>query len=83
MLVIQGDQEAGLRTREKGTHSSGGSQATASKAWESVKPRVIRSLALRSGEWWITAREPVASREDHDLHEGKSLKEGSLRTVAA
>jgi len=29
-LVIQGDQEAGLRTREKGTHISGGSQATAS-----------------------------------------------------
>jgi hypothetical protein len=36
--VTQGYQEAGLRTREKGTHRSGGSQATASKAWESVKP---------------------------------------------
>jgi len=82
-LVIQGDQEAGLRTREKGTHSSRGIQATASKAWESVKPRAIRSLALRSEEWWTTAREPVASKGDHDLHEGKPLKEGSLGTVAA
>jgi hypothetical protein len=82
-VVTQVDQEAGLRTREKGSHSSGGIQATASKAWESVKSRVIRSLAVRSEEWWITAREPVASREDHDLREGKTLKEGSLGTVAA
>jgi len=81
--VTQVDQEAGLRTREKGSHSSQGIQATASKAWESVKLRVIRSLAVRSEEWWITARELVASREDHDLREGKTLKEGSLGTVAA
>jgi len=82
-LVTQGNREASLRTREKGTHSSWGIQATASKAWESVKPRVIRSLAVRSEEWWITARELVASREDHDLREGKTLKGGSLGTVAA
>jgi hypothetical protein len=48
-----------------------------------VKLRVIRSLAVRSAERWITARELVASREDHDLREGKTLKEGSLGTVAA
>jgi hypothetical protein len=83
LLVTQGYQEAGLRTREKGIHSSGGIQATASKAWESEKPRVIRSPVVRSEEWWITAREPVASRECHDLHEGKALKGGSLGTVAA
>ena len=83
LLVTQGNQEAGLRTREKGTHSSGGIQATASKAWESEKPRVIRSPVVRSEEWWITARELVASKEDHDLREGKTLKEGSLGTVAA
>jgi hypothetical protein len=82
-VVTQGDQEAGLRTREKGTHSSVGIQATASKAWESVKFRVIRSLLVRSEEWWITARELVASKGDHDLCEGKTLKGGSLGTVAA
>jgi len=82
-LVTQGDREAGLRAREKGTHSSWGIMATASKAWESVKPRVIRSLAVRPKEWWITARELVASRGDHDLYEGNALKGDSLRTVAA
>jgi hypothetical protein len=83
LLVTQGDREAGLRTRGKETHSSWGIQATAPKAWESVKPRVTRSLVVRSAEWWITARELVASRGDHDLHEGKTLKGGSLGTVAA
>jgi hypothetical protein len=32
---------------------------------------------------WITAREPVASREAHDLCEGKTLKERNPGTVAA
>jgi hypothetical protein len=32
---------------------------------------------------WITAREPVASGEVHDLCEGKALKGGSPGTVAA
>jgi hypothetical protein len=48
-----------------------------------VKPRVIRSLAVRSEEWWITARKLVASKGDHDLYEGKTLKGDSLGTVAA
>jgi len=82
-VVIQGDQEAGLRAREKGTHSSRGIQATASKARESVKPRVIRSLLVRSEGRWRTARELVASKEDHDLYEGNALKGDSLGTVAA
>jgi len=47
LLVTQGDREADLRAREKGTHSSQGIQATAPKAWESVKRRAIRSLAAR------------------------------------
>jgi hypothetical protein len=73
-LVIQGDREVSLRTCGKGAYSSWGTQATASKAWESVKPRVIRSPETRSAARWITAREPVASRGAHDLHEGKALK---------
>jgi hypothetical protein len=36
---------------------------------------VIRSPVTRSAAQWITAREPVASRGAHDLHEGKALKE--------
>jgi hypothetical protein len=73
-LVIQSDREASLRTRGKGTRSSWGIQATASKAWASVKLRVIRSPVVRSAALWITAREPVASRGVHDLREGKTLK---------
>jgi hypothetical protein len=57
--------------------------ATAPKAWESVKPRVIRSPVVRSAARWITARKPVASEGVHDLREGKALKEDSPRTVAA
>ena len=44
---------------------------------------MIRSLAVRSVAKWITARELVASKGDHDLREGKTLKEGSPGTVAA
>jgi hypothetical protein len=66
-LVTQGNQEAGLRTRGKGTYSSRGIQATASKAWASVKPRVIRSLAVRSAAQWITAREQSWPREGYTL----------------
>jgi hypothetical protein len=82
-LVTQDDREAGLRAREKGIHSSLGIRATAPKAWESVKLRVIRSPVVRSEALWITAREPVAPRGVHDLREGKALKEGSPGTVAA
>jgi hypothetical protein len=46
-LVTQGDRETGLRTRGKVVYSSRGIQATASKAWESVKRWVIRSSAAR------------------------------------
>jgi len=47
LLVTQGNREANLRVCEKGTHSPQGIQATASKAWESVKRGAIRSLAAR------------------------------------
>jgi len=81
LLVTQGDREAGLRTRGKETHSSWGIQATASKAWASVKPRVIRSLAVRSAALWITAREQggpeKGSRSSRGEHsEGRQSRNG-------
>jgi len=83
-LVTQGDREAGLRTREKGTHSSWGIQATASKAWESVKLRVIRLLVVRSRSTVDNCKGAKWPRKGiHDLREGKTLKGGSLGTVAA
>jgi hypothetical protein len=38
---------------------------------------------MRFAARWITARELVALRRVHDLHEGKTLKEVSSGTVAA
>ena len=73
-LVVQGDREAGLRPREKGTHSLGGNQATAPK---SVGVGEIRGDKAASDALlhtrWITAGEPVALRGVHDLREGKTL----------